>query len=252
MAATVTVEERRVRVLGIDPGTRMVGFGVLELRQGAEPLLVACGSIRLPPRPLAARLETIFREVQAILETHRPHVLAIEQVFHGKNFQSILKVGEARGVVVLAAQMGGLEIEEYAPAMIKKATTGNGRADKAQVQSMVTRLLHLDEAPEPVDVTDALAAAFCHHHFARVGRVGAGRLERGSAGDARRAPALAAVIAEAARRSGRGRSARGGSGIDVGDLLARGKARMLPGPRRGARRGAARKAVAASPAEGAP
>lgn len=243
-----------MRVLGIDPGTRMVGFGVLELRPGAEPLLVVCGSIRLPPRPLAARLEMIFREVQAILETHRPQVLAIEQVFHGKNFQSILKVGEARGVVVLAAQMGGLAIEEYAPAMIKKAATGNGRADKAQVQSMVTRLLHLDEAPEPVDVTDALAAAFCHHHFARAGRVGAGRLERGSARRRGHVPTPASILLEAARRAGRrrGKSARGGIGIDVGDLLARGKARMLPGPRRGARRGAARKEGAASPAEGAP
>lgn len=152
----------KVRILGIDPGTRVLGYGILDVDRSGRAVLVDCGALRLPPRPLEVRLETIFREIGALITRHRPRMLAIEQVFHGKNFQSVLKVGEARGVVVLSAQMAGLEICEYAPALIKKAATGNGNADKAQVQSMMGRFLGLAVPPEPEDVTDALAAAFCH------------------------------------------------------------------------------------------
>jgi crossover junction endodeoxyribonuclease RuvC len=151
-----------IRVLGIDPGTRVLGYGVLDVDKRSSPRVVAHGALRLPRSPLAVRLELIFREVESIISAHRPQVLALEEVFHGKNFQSVLKVGEARGVVVLAAQISGLEIQEYSPALIKKSATGNGNAAKAQVQGMMKRVLGLKEALEPPDVADALAAAFCH------------------------------------------------------------------------------------------
>ena len=152
----------KIRVLGIDPGTRILGHGILDVGPGSKVVLVECGAIRLPARPLSVRLERIYQEVREIIAKHSPGVLAIEEVFHGKNFQSVLKVGEARGVVVLAAQMAGLEIREYSPAVIKKAATGNGNADKTQVQGMMERLLGVERFPGPVDVTDALAVAFCH------------------------------------------------------------------------------------------
>src|SRR2546427_8435029 len=151
-----------IRVLGVDPGTRVLGFGVLDVDKRSAPKVVAHGALRLPQSPLAARLELIFREMRAIILAHAPQVLALEEVFYGKNFQSVLKVGEARGVVVLAAQIFGLEIREYSPALIKKSATGNGNAGKAQVQKMMQRVLGLKEAPEPPDAADALAAAFCH------------------------------------------------------------------------------------------
>jgi len=162
MAAAPSTSSSPVRVLGVDPGTRIAGYGVLDIQAGRPPKLVAHGAIRFPPSPLAARLEALFRELKAIIAQHSPGVLAIERVFYGKNFQSILKVGEARGVAVLAAQIAGLQIHEYTPAMIKKAATGNGNAQKEQVQRMMGRLLHMDGLPEPVDASDALAAAFCH------------------------------------------------------------------------------------------
>ena len=111
----------KMRVLGVDPGTRVLGYGILDVERGREPSLVHSGVVRLPAKPLSFRLETIFREMRDLIARYVPRVLAIEEVFHGKNFQSVLKVGEARGVVVLAAQMSGLEIEEYAPAVIKRA-----------------------------------------------------------------------------------------------------------------------------------
>lgn len=146
----------------MDPGTRVLGYGILDVARGQRPKVVAHGALRLPQSPLASRLEKIFGEIGRIISAHAPQVLALEEVFYGKNFQSVLKVGEARGVVVLAAQMRGLEIREYSPALIKKSATGNGNAGKSQVQGMMQRVLGLREAPEPLDVTDALAAAFCH------------------------------------------------------------------------------------------
>ncbi len=162
MSDAAPVKSKRQRILGVDPGTRVAGYGILDCEAGKRPKLIAHGAIRFPPSPLAARLETLFRELKLIIAQHSPDVLSIEQIFYGKNFQSILKVGEARGVAVLAAQLSGLEIREYAPAMIKKAATGNGNAAKEQVQSMMGRVLDMEDVPEPVDASDALAAAFCH------------------------------------------------------------------------------------------
>lgn len=151
-----------VRVLGVDPGTRAVGFGIIDIAVAQELSLVDAGALRMPPGPLAPRLGTIFQGLASLIAEHRPQVLAVEEVFHGKNFQSVLKVGQARGVVILAAQLAGLDVCEYSARLVKKSVTGNGNADKAQVQKMVARLLQLDELPEPKDITDAMAVAFCH------------------------------------------------------------------------------------------
>ena len=155
-----------VRVLGFDPGTRVAGYGVLDATHGEVPRLVTCGALVLTQRgekrSMAERLLALHEGLEEVVLAHRPEALAVERVFYGKSFESVLKVGEARGVGLLIAARHGLDIEEYSPSLIKKTVTGNGRASKVQVQSMVARLLRLDPAPEPVDVTDALAMAFCY------------------------------------------------------------------------------------------
>jgi crossover junction endodeoxyribonuclease RuvC len=147
------------RILGIDPGTRTLGYGVLEVDGGAARRAVDAGALRLPGS-IPERLERIFVEIRRLSALHAPRVLALERVFHGRNVQSIFKLGEARGVVLLAGRLEGLEIHEFTPAEVKKTVTGNGNADKTQVQRMVARVLGLAELPEPTDVSDALAVAF--------------------------------------------------------------------------------------------
>ncbi len=151
-----------VRVLGIDPGTRAMGYAVIDPVSSRRAEVVISGVLRLCEPEIPARLDELFRCVEQVVEATAPSILAIEDVFHGKNFQSVLKVGQARGVVMLAAQRLGLKVYEYSPRMIKKAVTGNGNADKVQVQRMMVRLLSLESVPEPKDVSDAMAVAWCH------------------------------------------------------------------------------------------
>ena len=158
-----------LRVLGVDPGTRYVGYGVVDLHSPQQARLIHCDVLRLTASSQAARLERIYRHMIAQMETYSPQVLAIEDIFHGKNFKSVLKLGQARGVIILAAQMAGIEISEYSPRLVKKSVTGNGNADKSQVQRMVARILGLKELLEPQDITDALAVAFCHGRRAWTG-----------------------------------------------------------------------------------
>jgi crossover junction endodeoxyribonuclease RuvC len=154
-----------MRVLGVDCGTEYTGFGVVELGHDDTLVCVACGAIKLSPRdPLARRLATIFDRLSAIIEEHRPDNVAIEDVFYALNVKSALKLGQVRGVAMLAASSAGLEVSEYSPLSIKSAVVGYGRAEKPQVQYMVTRLLNLSEVPEPADAADALAIAICHLH----------------------------------------------------------------------------------------
>ena len=198
-------------MLGIDPGTRVAGYGVLDVVPGQTPTLVGCGPIHLPIAPMGRRLESLHRELTRILLEHRPHVLAVETVFQGKSFQSVVKVGEARGVVLLLAQLHGLAIHEFTPASVKKTVTGNGRATKSQVQRMVTRILGLSETPAPVDVSDALAIAFCYGQRVWRDRLGAGApgasaRRRSRAAESRRWEALIARRAAAGGSSGRGES----------------------------------------------
>jgi crossover junction endodeoxyribonuclease RuvC len=160
-----------MRVFGIDCGTEVTGFGVVESSETArEPLLVAkaMGAIRLArSRPLTERLEQIFRELTDELEHWRPDAVAIEEVFYSVNAKSALKLGQVRGVALLAAARQGLPVAEYAPLKIKSSVVGYGMAQKEQVQFMVARLLRLEEVPQPADAADALAIAICHIHTAQ-------------------------------------------------------------------------------------
>lgn len=161
------------RVLGVDPGTSVTGYGVVE-RKGGGLISVGYGIIASPPRRgMAARLETIYRALGEIIGQYRPDCLSVEGLFFAKNVQSALKLGQARGVALLAAAQAGLPLFEYSPAEIKGAVTGYGAADKGQVQRMVASLLGLDSIPTPPDAADALAVAICHLSAAALkGRIG--------------------------------------------------------------------------------
>jgi len=154
-----------MRVLGIDCGTEYTGYGVVELCLDGTLTCVCCGVIKLLVRePLPARLAIIFDRLGAIIQEHHPDQVAIEDVFYAVNVKSALKLGQVRGVAMLAASSAGLEVSEYAPLSIKSAVVGYGRAEKQQVQHMVPQLLRLDEPPQSADAADALAIAICHLH----------------------------------------------------------------------------------------
>jgi crossover junction endodeoxyribonuclease RuvC len=169
-----------MRVFGIDCGTEITGFGVVETDEAARlPRLqmMAMGAIRLSKtKSLPVRLEQVFRELGAELERWQPDAVAIEEVFYSVNAKSALKLGQVRGVALLAAACQGLPVAEYAPLKIKSSVVGYGLAKKEQVQFMVARLLNLDEIPQPADAADALAIAICHIHTAQtLAAQGAGR-----------------------------------------------------------------------------
>jgi crossover junction endodeoxyribonuclease RuvC len=150
------------RILGIDPGSRLTGFGVIEVcRQ--RSVYITCGCIRLQSDSLPLRLQEIYTGISQIIEEYQPTVSAIEQVFVHRNVASALKLGQARGVAIVAGVQHGLAVHEYAPTQIKQAVVGTGRADKIQVQQMVKVLLSLSNTPQ-VDAADALAVALCHAH----------------------------------------------------------------------------------------
>ncbi len=160
-----------MRVLGIDCGTEYTGYGVVDLvsdpRNRDQLVCIICGAIKVSAKePMPTRLARISVGLQALISEHRPDRVAIEDVFYATNVKSALKLGQVRGVAMLAAASAGLEVAEYSPLSIKSAVVGYGRAEKHQVQQMVTRLLNLDEIPEPADAADALAIAICHLHTA--------------------------------------------------------------------------------------
>jgi crossover junction endodeoxyribonuclease RuvC len=164
-----------MRVFGIDCGTEITGFGVVETLDtsqaiGRQPqLLCKClGAIRLrKSQPLPERLFQVFRELCAEIERWQPEVIAVEEVFYSVNAKSALKLGQVRGVALLAAATSGIPVAEYAPLRIKSSVVGYGLAKKEQVQFMVSRLLCMNELPEPPDAADALAIAICHIHTAQ-------------------------------------------------------------------------------------
>ncbi|MCX7680498.1 MAG: crossover junction endodeoxyribonuclease RuvC [Anaerolineae bacterium] len=157
-----------MRVLGIDPGTAITGYGVVEEDAGGVRALTF-GVIRTESdRPLAARLQLIYRAVRRLAKEWQPAVAAVEELFFGSNARTALSVGQARGVVLLALADAGLEVVEYTPLMVKQAVTGYGGADKAQMQEMVRLLLGLEKPPHPDDAADALAVAICHLHLSRL------------------------------------------------------------------------------------
>jgi crossover junction endodeoxyribonuclease RuvC len=164
-----------LRILGIDPGSAVTGFGVVD-RVDGELVHVAHGTLR-PPRsaPLALRLDFIYRGVGEVIRQHRPDVAAVEQVFVAASARAALVLGQARGVALAALAAGEVSVSEYAATRVKQSVTGSGRAPKRQVQNMVRRLLSLDCSPA-LDASDALAAAICHAHEYRLREVGvAGR-----------------------------------------------------------------------------
>jgi crossover junction endodeoxyribonuclease RuvC len=156
-----------MRVLGIDCGSEHTGYGVVELDPSGKLHCIAVGAIHATARaPIADRLNKIFQGLQAVIERDQPEEVAIEDVFFAVNVKSALKLGHVRGVAMLAASSAGLAVAEYAPLSIKSAVVGYGRADKEQVQHMITRLLHLSAPPDSPDAADALAIAICHLHTA--------------------------------------------------------------------------------------
>ena len=152
-----------MRVLGIDPGSSVTGFGVVE-RIGTRVVHVAHGTLR-PPRAatLAQRLAVLHAGLVRTIETHRPDVAVVESVFAGRSARAALVLGHARGVALAATAAAGLPVSEYSPPEIKQAVGGSGAADKSEVRAMVRRLLGLAQAPG-LDASDALAAALCHAH----------------------------------------------------------------------------------------
>jgi crossover junction endodeoxyribonuclease RuvC len=155
-----------MRVLGVDCGGEYTGFGVVE-GDGRTLTCLTSGAIRLVPREaLELRLKKVFDGLSALITEYRPEVVAIEDVFYSVNAKSALKLGHVRGVAMMSAAQHGLSVVAYAPLAIKSAVVGYGRAEKAQVQVMVARLLKLEELPQPADAADALAIAICHIHTA--------------------------------------------------------------------------------------
>ncbi|HET9696662.1 MAG TPA: crossover junction endodeoxyribonuclease RuvC [Terriglobales bacterium] len=154
-----------MRVLGIDCGTEFTGYGVVEQVHERDLRYVCCGTIRLSPkRPMPDRLNEVFERLRAVIGESKPEMVAIEDVFYAVNAKSALKLGQVRGVAMFTAASCGLRVAEYAPLSIKSAVVGYGRAEKSQVQHMVTTLLRLDAPPESPDAADALAIAICHLH----------------------------------------------------------------------------------------
>jgi len=151
-----------VRVLGVDPGTVVTGYGVVDGDRG-KTRLVECGVIR-PPRGAALpdRLADVYDGVRDLIDRHRPSVLALESVFLHRNVRSTVTLGQAHGVVLLAAAQAEVPIVRYAPAMVKKTVVGNGRAQKGQVGYVVAQLLRLAEPPTPADAADGVAVALTH------------------------------------------------------------------------------------------
>lgn len=152
-----------MRVIGIDPGTGIVGFGVVETTQGGRFTMIDAGVIKTPANQAdALRLGTIYQELTDIIQQAKPDVMSVEKLFFAKNVTTAMSVSQARGVILLCGQQHDLPIFEYTPLQIKQSLTGYGKAEKHQVQEMVRTILKLKVVPKPDDCADALAAAITH------------------------------------------------------------------------------------------
>ena len=151
-----------MRILGIDPGYGITGFGLIETHQGQTRLL-QCGAITTPAgMDFSARLEIIYDDMRKLLEMAKPDAVAIEELFFGQNVTTGIGVAQSRGVILLAIRQAGLEVTSYKPMQVKLALVGYGNATKHQMQDMTKRILHLEAMPKPDDAADAIAIALCH------------------------------------------------------------------------------------------
>ncbi|MBQ4600228.1 MAG: crossover junction endodeoxyribonuclease RuvC [Oscillospiraceae bacterium] len=151
-----------MRILGIDPGYGITGFGLIEAERGQSRLL-HCGAITTPAgMDFSARLEIIYEDMRQLLETTKPDAVAIEELFFGQNVTTGIGVAQSRGVILLAIRQAGLEVTAYKPMQVKQSVVGYGNATKHQVQDMTKRLLKLQKLPKPDDAADAIAIALCH------------------------------------------------------------------------------------------
>ena len=151
-----------MRILGIDPGVAIVGFGVIDTERGSNRL-VKCGIISTPAHtPLSSRLNSIYMDLMELIATFHPDAIAIEELFFNTNITTGISVAQARGVILLACYQSGVPVYEYTPLQVKQAVCGYGRAEKKQVMDMVRRILNLQDVPRPDDAADAVAIALCH------------------------------------------------------------------------------------------
>ena len=151
-----------MRILGIDPGYGITGFGLIEAQRGSTQLL-HCGAITTPAgMDFSARLEIIYEDMRKLLEVAKPEAVAIEELFFGQNVTTGIGVAQSRGVILLAIRQAGVPVFSYKPMQVKQAVVGYGNASKHQVQDMTKRLLHLNAMPKPDDAADAIAIALCH------------------------------------------------------------------------------------------
>jgi crossover junction endodeoxyribonuclease RuvC len=158
-----------MRVLGIDPGTAITGFAIIDETQGGDLTLVDVGVITTPAKsPLPSRLQKIFESICQLIDQHHPDACSVEKLFFSKNARTAMSVGHARGVTLLAMANSNLPIYEYTPMQIKQAVTGYGSAQKKQIQEMVRMLLNLTEVPKPDDAADAAAVAICYLHRVKI------------------------------------------------------------------------------------
>jgi crossover junction endodeoxyribonuclease RuvC len=168
-----------MKVLGIDPGSETLGWGVVE-GENLKYKLVDFGTVKSSPREkFSKRLLKIFEGVSAVIENFQPDVLSIEEAFYSVNVNVALKLGQVRGAVMVLGELKGLDIAEYSPRLVKQTVVGYGNAEKHQVQEMVRVLLRLQKAPEPHDAADALAIAICHfHHAGAQNRINTAKLKK--------------------------------------------------------------------------
>lgn len=155
---------KREIILGIDPGTQVMGFALLRVEK-QQPQVLLMDVLKLTKeKDIYARLHLIHTKVSELIKLYRPSTFAIEAPFFGKNVQSMLKLGRAQGVAIAAAMQANMSVTEYSPKKVKQSITGNGNADKDQIWKMLQRILSIDEKPQYFDATDALAVALCHHY----------------------------------------------------------------------------------------
>ncbi|MGI6413792.1 MAG: crossover junction endodeoxyribonuclease RuvC [Syntrophomonadaceae bacterium] len=165
-------------VLGIDPGTARMGYGLVQYLDGKIKLINYGLITTSSSMTVAERLCKINEQLQLLIEDNRPDAVAVEQLFYNKNAKTIITVAESRGVAIMTAARAKIQVAEYTPLQVKQAVVGFGNADKKQVQEMVKRILSMDQLPKPDDAADAIAIAICHLHSYKIANWGKGSVKQ--------------------------------------------------------------------------